>query len=97
MSTIKGRKHYSSEFKETAVELVLEGRKSQLQIAKELGINVNTLQNWKRKYLDSQNPEKVKSEKEEAEIKQLKKDLREAKLENEILKKAMGYFSKDHV
>lgn len=94
MSTQIGRKSYSKEFKETAVELVLSGNKSQRRISEELGINVNTLQNWKRQYLDSKDPQKVKSKEEDAEIKRLKKELYEAKLENEILKKAVGYFSK---
>lgn len=97
MSTRKGRKHFSREFKQTALELVLEGHQSQIQTAKELGVNVNTLQKWKRDYLDSQDPTKVKTQAEEAEIKQLKKELREAKLEVEILKKAVGYFSKDQL
>ena len=91
------RKSYSKEFKETAVNLVLEGNKSQRQIAEEIGINVNTLQNWKKAYQDSQDPEKVKNKATEEELKRLKKELYEAKLENEILKKAMGYFSKDRL
>ena len=97
MSRKKGRNSYSKEFKETAVELVLSGSKSQRKIADELGINVNTLQNWKREYLDSKDPKKVKAKEEEAEIRRLKKELYEAKLENEILKKAVGYFSKDQL
>jgi transposase-like protein len=55
------RKSYSKEFKETAVNLVLEGSKSQRQIAEEIGINVNTLQNWKKAYQHYQEPEKVKN------------------------------------
>ena len=97
MSTEKGRKHYSQEFKENAVNLVLEGYQSQTQIAKELGINVNSLHKWKKTYLDSQDPIKVIQKEDEKEIKRLKKELREARLENEILKKAVGYFSKDQL
>lgn len=97
MSTKKGRTHYSREFRQTAVDLVLEGSQSQVQIARELGININTLQKWKRDYLDSKDPEKIQSKEEQSEIKKLKKELREAKLENEILKKAVGYFSKDQL
>ncbi len=97
MSTKRKRKSYSKEFKETAVSLVLSGHKSQRKIAQELGINVNTLQKWKKDYLDSQDPEKVRKKEEEAEIKRLKKELYEAKLENEILKKAVAYFSQDQL
>lgn len=95
MSTEKGRKHYSKEFKENAVRLVLEGTQSQVKIAKELCVNVNSLHKWKKAYLDSQDPVKVNQSEAELEIKRLKKELREARLEAEILKKAVGYFSKD--
>ena len=97
MSTELRRKSYSKEFKETAVEMLLSGSKSQRKLSEELGVNVNTLVNWKRKYLDSRDPEKQKEASEQAEVKRLKKELYEAKLELEILKKAVAYFSKDQV
>jgi transposase len=88
------RKHFSKEFKEQTVALILEGEKSQAQISREIDVNVNTLQNWKKSYQENQSPVNQTSKLLEEENKKLKKELREAKLENEILKKAMGYFSK---
>ena len=88
------RKHFSNEFKEQTVALILEGEKSQAQISREIDVNVNTLQNWKKSYQENQSPVNQTSKLLEEENKKLKKELREAKLENEILKKAMGYFSK---
>lgn len=97
MSTKRKRNNYTKEFKTTAVQLVLDGSRSQRKISEDLNINVNTLQKWKKDYLESKNPIKIREKAEEAEIKRLKKELYEARLEVEILKKAVAYFSKDQV
>ena len=39
-------KKYSEEFKREAVRLALEGDMSQSKVARDLGINVNSLTNW---------------------------------------------------
>jgi len=97
MGKPKGKKQYSKEFKEKAVKLVLEGIKSQRRIAEEIGVNVNSLQKWKKEYLENQDPEKVRRKAEEVEIGRLRKELKEAKLELEILKKAVAYFSREQL
>lgn len=96
MST-QTRRVFSKEYKEKVVNLMLSGSKSQIQLSKELGINVSTLQKWKKAYLESQDPEKVILKEATAEERRLRKELQEAKLEIEILKKAMAYFSRDQV
>jgi len=97
MSTKRKNNSYSQQFRETAVQLVLEGSKSQRKVSEDLGVNVNTLQKWKQDYLDSKNPQKITEKEDQTEIKRLQKELYEAKLEVEILKKAVVYFSKDQV
>lgn len=66
------------------------------QVAREMDVNENTLYNWIKKY--GQEPE-VKSVQSfssaEAEVRALRKEMRDLKEENEILKKAMHYFAKD--
>ena len=89
------RKQFSKEFKDQTVQLVLSGEKTQAQLAREIGININTIQNWKKVYLAEQDPQQLEKLSYEEENKKLKKQLREAQLENEILKKAVGYFSRD--
>ncbi|MDI7225884.1 transposase [Leptospira santarosai] len=42
---------YDEEFKKNTVELLIRSRKSMTQILKDLGVSLNTLINWKKKYL----------------------------------------------
>ena len=92
------RTHYSKEFKIKAVELVNSG-KSIPKTADELGISHETLRIWRRAYNEGKlkliagEVEKVKS-KEEMELARLRKELYEVTMERDILKKAVGIFSK---
>lgn len=68
-------------------------------IAQRYGLAANTLTRWRREFREEHDikPEgqgiKIMSD-EEREIARLKKQLREAQLERDILKKAIGIFSK---
>ncbi|RBW68494.1 transposase [Bacillus taeanensis] len=88
-------KRYDETFKQETVKYILENNKPVAQVARETGVNENTLHGWIKKY--SQQPE-VKAAQtfsdSDAELKALKKQLRELEEENEILKKAMHYFAK---
>ncbi|WP_342269924.1 transposase [Rickettsia endosymbiont of Orchestes rusci] len=44
--SVSNKKIYTSEFKESAVKLAIESKVSPAQIARELGINKNTLYTW---------------------------------------------------
>jgi len=92
----KDRKHYDKEFKLNAVKLTLETNRSTASVARDLGIESNTLYNWKREYRNEAEqafPGKGNLTVEDEEMRTLKR--RNAELEEEvaILKKAMGYFS----
>lgn len=50
---------YSKEFKADAIRLVEEGRSSN-SVAKDLGVNPQSLRNWVKEHCNSRNPEKVK-------------------------------------
>ena len=86
------RKRYTPEFKAQAVELV-NVRKSVPQVAQELGIGSNILYRWVQK--DPQ-PSQLGSDGlraggEEAaadELRRLRREIADLKLENDILKKA---------
>ncbi len=89
--------HYSLEYKLQAVEL--SKHKSLQQVADELHISRETLRNWTRgKYLgNSETSQSVISKpknKEEEENIRLRKALKDAEMERDILKKALGIFSK---
>lgn len=94
----KQRNYYDREFKQKAVELSY-ARGNAREIAEELGIHPELLYRWRRehgKYQDNSFPGKGKPkmtdlEKENA---RLQKELRDTKMERDILKKAVSIFSR---
>jgi transposase len=89
------KKHiYSPEFKTQAISLVREANRPASEVARELGINVNTLYNWLSS-APSTSPKKIANNESDAEIKRLRKALAQAELERDILKKAAAYFAKE--
>lgn len=96
--TNKGNgKRYDEAFMKETVRYLVENNKTVAQVARETGVNGNTLHNWVKKY--SKEPD-VKSAQtftsSDAQVKALQKQLRDLEEENEILKKAMHYFAKSH-
>jgi transposase len=89
----KKKNFYSPEFKTQAISLVRVAKRPGSEVAKELGINVNTLYNWL-------SPVTNKLAKNHANVdilsenKRLKKELAQAELERDILKKAAAYFAR---
>lgn len=94
---------YTSEFKCEAVKLAQLSDKPTVLIAEELGVKAKTLYNWvsaamKGKNLNSKNNfVKTKSKHHYQELEQenqkLKKELKRAQMERDILKKAAAYFA----
>ncbi len=90
------RSNFTQEFKKEAVELLRSSGKTSLEIAKDLGINRDNLlrRNRELEYEERKtgtvtiNPEDID------EIKRLKKEMAILKQERDILKKALGIFSK---
>jgi len=91
------RRSFTPEFKRDAVRLV-QGGKSLTEVAQNLGVARSLLQYW-RKQLEQKDeqafPGKGKASGEAAEIAALKKRLRDAEEERDILKKALAYFADD--
>lgn len=83
---------YTDEFKKEAVTLVIEQGYSLGKAASSLGISDKTLQVWVRKVRD-QNTGGL-SDDERAELKQLRREVKELRTEKEILKKASAFFAK---
>jgi transposase len=93
----RSRKSYSPEFREEAVKLVIETSRPIAQVAKELGIHEATLGNWVNSYRrEHAGEEPPLSVSERARLRELEREARELRLENEFLKKAAAYFAKDH-
>ena len=85
------------EFRQRAVELARLREKPIGQIAKDLGISESCLRGWMTKadVEDGQRPGVTKDE--HAELIQLRRELRVAKMEVEILKRAAAFFAKENV
>ncbi len=95
---VKTRRSYNKEFKLMVVELS-KTRNDFTELAKELDIRPELIYRWRREYLDHKEGSfpgrgNVKQTDQEAEISRLKKELKDAQEERDILKKAVGIFSK---
>ena len=93
------RRRYTTEFKKEAVRLIIIEGESVKEVSEQLGINRGMLYNWKSQYLEElegQSPAGSPSPKAmEQELASLRKELAKSRMMNEILKKTVGYFSKD--
>ena len=92
------RKIYDAAFKRQAVELS-KGRKNLSELARELGIKPHQLYNWRKELKEFGEGSfpgngKLKLTSEQEKIHELEKQLRDIKIEHEILKKAVAIFSK---
>ena len=86
-------KRFDKDFKLSAVKMITEGGHKASEVARSLDIHPNMLYSWKRKYAD--NGEKAFPGKGHlAELAALRRELREVQMERDILKKAVGIFSK---
>lgn len=85
------RQRYSEEFKRETVKYIQSNAKQITQLAEELNIPHGTLKNWLTKYRTFED-EPVHQRQALQEAEQKIKDLKE---ENEILKKALHFFSKE--
>ncbi len=91
------RRSYDKEFKISAVKMILEEGISTAEVSRDLGVNKNSLYKWKREYLSDQQqafPGKGRMKPEEEEISKLRKQVKRLEMERDILKKAIGYFTK---
>ena len=91
------RKKYDKDFILEAIKLA-QGSGNVSETARNLGIHENLLHTWKRKYeADPENafPGKGHMKPMEDELRRLKRELERTQRERDILKKAVGIFSKD--
>lgn len=87
------KKRFDRDFKISAVKMVTQEGHKASEVARTLGIHPNQLYNWKKKY--SEGGDKAFPGKGHlTEIAALRKELREVQMERDILKKAVGIFSK---
>jgi transposase len=95
---LSSRKKYSKEFKLDAVSLVLDQNYSRAEAARSLGLNSNMLCRWVLEHRadDGQSFRgNGKLTPEQEEIRKLRSQVKNLKMEKEILKKATVFFAKE--
>jgi len=93
----KPRKSYTREFKIEAVRMTTEGGVSVAQAARDLGLNENTLHNWRRQFRQwGAGPTAGKEDLSLAEEnRRLRKELAVTREERDFLKKAAVWLAKE--
>lgn len=92
------RQKYSQDFKEQAIRLSEVSDKSVAQVARELGIHAKMLYRWRREASEAKTGNGKRAfpghgRSRDEELTELRKQLRQAELERDILKKAVTYFA----
>ena len=94
------RKHYSKQFKVAAVKLITEQGYRASEAARNLGIHHSSLRRWKNE-LETNSPRAFPGKghmgPEKEELYQLRKEVKQLRMEREILKKAAAFFAKESV
>ena len=87
-----GRRRYTKEFREEAVQMMLDGH-SAMSVAERLGLSgANILYRWKKQRLASSGPVAGSLEQR---LREVEAELRQARQERDILKKALSIFGRD--
>ena len=85
-------KRYNEAFKIEAVKQVTDRGYSVAEVAERLGTTTHSLYTWLKRY-GEQSPQQIKQTDNQAEIAQLKAELRRVTEERDIQKKAATYFA----
>jgi transposase len=91
---MRKRRKFTNEFKMEAVKLAEEGTVSVAQVAEDLDLSESVLRRWMERYGERANGRRVTPDEHE-ELIRLRRENRRLTLERDILKKAVGIFSKE--
>ena len=72
-----GRRKFDQEFKQEAVKLVVEGKRTVADVARSLGVHENLLHKWKRQYEEDPQgsfPGKGRIKPQDEELKRLQRE-----------------------
>lgn len=91
------RRKFTEEFKEQAVKLVVEERKTVGQVARDLDLTDSALRAWVDRAQADRGKGRpgVLTTAEREELARLRKENRELRMEREILKKATAFFARE--
>jgi transposase len=95
--TASQRGRYSPEFREAAVREVVDNSRTIADVARSLGVVEQTLGNWVKTYRQARaGDEPELSVPDRARLRELERENRELKMENEFLGKSVAFFAKKH-
>ena len=89
------RRNYTDEFKEEAAKLVTEQHYKITETARNLGIHHSLLRRWIKARSSKDKTSSNTTVQLKAELKRIKKENEQLRMEREILKKAAAFFAKE--
>jgi transposase len=90
------RRRFTPEYKQSAVEFVIEGQRSLADVARSLGINSTTLGRWVDQEKKKNPPEPAElAADERVELEALRKENQRLKMELEFAKKVATWFANE--
>lgn len=93
----KNRRSFTPEYKDEAARMVVELSRPVVSVAREQGLNEQTLRNWVNAYrLEHADDEPPLTISERARLRALEKEVRELRLEKEFLGKAAAFFAREY-
>jgi len=92
------RRTFSREFKLAAVKKVVEQGLSCREVARDLDVRDNLIRNWRKAFEadGTLQAEAGDNPSVDAELKRLREECRQLKMERDILKKATAFFAKEN-
>ena len=89
-------KAYPKEFREKVVQLVQGGDRSQREVAEEFGISTDSVRRWvQQAERDQGSRQDGLRTSEREELSRLRREVRQLKMDREILSKAAAWFARE--
>ena len=96
MSKASNVKAYPKEFREKVVQLVQGGDRSQREVAEEFGISTDSVRRWvQQAERDQGSRQDGLRTSEREELSRLRREVRQLKMDREILSKAAAWFARE--
>ena len=93
----KNRRSFTPEYKDEAAKIVIELSRPVASVAREFGLNEQTLRNWVNTYRTAHAGEEPPLDiSDRAHLRELEKEVRELRLEKEFLGKAAAFFARTY-
>ena len=97
MAKQRKRRYFSREYKEEVAKLVLEGGQTASEVSRDLDLTETAVRRWVRQLeIDmGGGPDGRLTTDEREELRRLRRENRQLRMEREILKKATAFFAKE--